>query len=82
MKEEESSEWTPLSAARVAHARPLLSEYDGRGLFLTILDVSTLPFTFVNILLHILGLFMAVLQLPAWFGQIRGLERQRRRRLS
>jgi len=82
MKEEECSQWTPSSAACVAHTPPLLSGSDGRGMFLTILDVSTLPFSFLNILLHILDLFMVLLQFSMWFGQIRGLERQRRRRLS
>ncbi|KAJ8427882.1 hypothetical protein Cgig2_008710 [Carnegiea gigantea] len=40
--EEEGSQQSPSWAPRVAHAPPFHSGSDGRGLFLTILDVSTL----------------------------------------
>ena len=43
---EEGSQWTPSLAARVAQVSPLLARSDSRGLFLTILDVSTLPVSF------------------------------------
>ena len=75
MMEEEDNQWMPSSAARVAHLPPLHSVSDGRGLFLIIFDVSTIPFSFLKILLHSLGLVMVVLQFPAWFEQIEGLER-------
>ncbi|KAJ8443578.1 hypothetical protein Cgig2_020665 [Carnegiea gigantea] len=39
-KGEEGSRWKPLSAARVAHAPPLLPRSDGRSLFLTDLDIG------------------------------------------
>ena len=50
----------PSLEAHAAHAPPLLSRSDGRGLFLTILDVSTVPFSFLNILLHILDFYGGV----------------------
>ena len=45
MKEEEGCQRTPSSAARAAHAPPLLSGYDGRDLFL--IFWMFLPFRFL-----------------------------------
>ena len=75
--EEEGSQQSPSLAVRIAHMPPLYYGSDGTGLFLIILDVSTLHCFVSKILLHILGLLMVVLLFPAWVGQIGGLERRR-----
>ncbi|KAJ8444100.1 hypothetical protein Cgig2_025101 [Carnegiea gigantea] len=75
--EEEGSQQSPSLAVRVAHAPPLHYRSDGTGLFLIILDVSTLHCSISKNLLHILGLLMVVLLFSAWAGQIGGLERPR-----
>ena len=45
---------------RVAHGPRFHYGSNGRGMFLTILDVFTLPFYFLKILWRIFGLFMVV----------------------